>query len=72
MSDVNARTLDKLFDQVPVPEGYKGEIVEGAICIAPHLDIHWETTLAILEALNAGFGNDVRVFSDVRIDFPAT
>lgn len=40
MSDVNARTLDKLFDQVPVPEGYKGEIVEGAICIAPHLDIH--------------------------------
>ncbi|MFG2344892.1 Uma2 family endonuclease [Streptomyces phaeochromogenes] len=70
MSDVNARTLDKLFDQVPVPEGYKGEIVEGAIYIAPHLDIHWQTTLAILDVLSARFDNDLHVFSDVRIDFP--
>ncbi|MDQ0775451.1 Uma2 family endonuclease [Streptomyces aurantiacus] len=70
MSTVNDRILDKLFDDVPVPEGYKGEIVDGAMYIAPHLDIHWQTTLAIIDALTDRFGIDVQVFSDVRIDFP--
>ncbi|MEV7139343.1 Uma2 family endonuclease [Streptomyces tauricus] len=70
MSSRNDRILDDLFDKVPVPEGYKGEIVEGAFCIAPHRDIHWQTTATILDALTARFDNDLQVLSDVRIDFP--
>ncbi|MFI1409711.1 hypothetical protein ACH4Y0_07255 [Streptomyces sp. NPDC020707] len=70
MSSLNDRILDDLFDKVPVPEGYKGEIVEGAFSIAPHLDLHWQTTLTILDTLAARFDNDFQVLSDVRIDFP--
>ena len=38
-------TLDVLFERLermPVPEGYKVEIVEGAIFMSPQRDTHWE------------------------------
>ncbi|KQW16773.1 Uma2 family endonuclease [Streptomyces sp. Root369] len=65
--------LDEMFERLeklPVPEGYKVEIVEGAIYMSPQRDIHWETIRRIVRALEDTFGMDVKVLSDVRIDFP--
>ncbi|KIZ14546.1 Uma2 family endonuclease [Streptomyces natalensis] len=65
--------LDALFEWLersPVPEGYKIEIVEGAVFMVPQRDIHWQTIRRIVRALEDRFGMDVLVTSDVRIDFP--
>lgn len=65
--------LDEMFERLekmPVPEGYKVEIVEGTIYMSPRRDIHWETVRRIVRALEDTFGMDVKVFSDVRVDFP--
>lgn len=70
MADINEQTLDKLFDQMNVPEGYKAEIVEGTIYMSPQRDAHWQTIRRIVRALDNHFGEDVDVVSDVRIDFP--
>jgi len=70
MANVNEQTLDELFDQMTVPEGYKAEVVEGAIYMSPQRDVHWETIRWIVRALEDRFGMRVKVFSDVRIDFP--
>ncbi|MEU5301235.1 Uma2 family endonuclease [Streptomyces noursei] len=67
-------TLDYLFErleQMPVPEGYKVEIVEGTVYMTPQRDIHWQTIRVITRALDDQFGLNSKVFSDVRIDFPA-
>ncbi|MFF4951603.1 Uma2 family endonuclease [Streptomyces chattanoogensis] len=66
-------SLDELFERLermPVPEGYKVEIVEGAVFMSPQRDIHWQTIRRIVRALEDRFGMDVLVTSDVRIDFP--
>jgi Uma2 family endonuclease len=66
-------TLDMLFEwleKMPVPEGYKTEIVGGHIFMTPQRDIHWEIIRRIVRALEDAFGMSVKVFSDVRIDFP--
>ncbi|WP_338897586.1 Uma2 family endonuclease [Streptomyces sp. TG1A-60] len=70
MADINEQTLDELFGQMSVPEGYKAEIVEGTIYMSPQRDVHWKTILAILQVLMERFGRGVNVLSDVRIDFP--
>ncbi|MGX1029841.1 Uma2 family endonuclease [Streptomyces sp. SAI-097] len=70
----NTRRLDEMFERLermPVPEGYKVEIVGGVVYVAPQRDIHWETILEILWALEDHFGRrQARILSDVRIDFP--
>ncbi|MER6157394.1 Uma2 family endonuclease [Streptomyces sp. NPDC001868] len=69
----NTRQLDEMFERLekmPVPEGYKVEIVEGTVYMSPQRDIHWQTIRTILWALEDRFGRDATVFSDVRIDFP--
>ena len=70
----NMRRLDEMFERLermPVPEGYKVEIVGGVVYMAPQRDIHWETILEILWALEDHFGRrQARILSDVRIDFP--
>ncbi|MFG3294639.1 Uma2 family endonuclease [Streptomyces sp. NPDC048179] len=66
-------TLDDLFERLekmPVPEGYKVEIVEGTIFMSPQRDVHWKTIRRIVRALEDKFGMDVNALSDVRIDFP--
>ncbi|MGW1158743.1 Uma2 family endonuclease [Streptomyces sp. NPDC002513] len=74
MADTNAERLDQWFERLermPVPEGYKVEIVGGSVFMTPQRDIHWETIREILWALEDHFGRRrARVFSDVRIDFP--
>ncbi|WP_405561678.1 Uma2 family endonuclease [Streptomyces sp. NBC_01180] len=66
-----ADSLDLLFEQVePVPEGYHVEIVGGTIHMSPQRDAHWQIIRRIVRALEDAFGMEVKVTSDVRIDFP--
>lgn len=65
-------SLDLLFDwleRMPVPEGYKSEVVEGAVCLWPQRDWHWHNTNGTIEQLMAAYPRK-RLKSDVRIDFP--
>ncbi|WP_128375025.1 Uma2 family endonuclease [Streptomyces cavernae] len=65
-------TLDDLFEsleRMPAPEGYKVEIVEGAIYMSPQRDTHWEIILDIVEQLRTKYPRQ-RVKSDVRVDYP--
>ncbi|MGW4562170.1 Uma2 family endonuclease [Streptomyces sp. NPDC004561] len=69
----NPITLDEFFERfekMPVPEGYKLEIVEGTVYMTPQRDIHWAIIRRIVRAFEDEFGMDVNVLSDVRIDFP--
>ena len=71
--DANTRHLDELFElleQMPVPEGFRVEIVGGSVFMTPQRDTHWGIIRRIVRAVEDRFGVDVRVFSDVRIDFP--
>ena len=73
VTDANTRRLDELFElleQMPVPEGFRVEIVGGSVFMTPQRDTHWGIIRRIVRAVEDRFGVDVRVFSDVRIDFP--
>ncbi|MCF3132851.1 Uma2 family endonuclease [Streptomyces olivochromogenes] len=68
----NESTLDEMFERLekmPVPEGYKVEIVEGTVYMTPQRDTHWEIILDIVEQLRTKYSRK-RVKSDVRIDYP--
>ncbi|MFC4471913.1 Uma2 family endonuclease [Streptomyces xiangluensis] len=65
-------TLDTMFERLermPVPEGYKVEIVEGNIFMSPQRETHWEIILGIVEQLRTRYPRK-RVKSDVRVDYP--
>ncbi|MEY9936233.1 Uma2 family endonuclease [Streptacidiphilus sp. MAP5-52] len=65
-------TLDAMFEaleRMPVPEGCKVEIVEGAVYTTPQRDVHWDVILDVVEQLRTKYAR-ARVKSDVRIDFP--
>ncbi|RFU83453.1 Uma2 family endonuclease [Streptomyces triticagri] len=67
------QALDAMFEALehePFLEGYKIEIVEGAVHMTPQRDVHWEITRKLIHSLEDRFGRDVKVKSDVRIDFP--
>ncbi|WP_329135460.1 Uma2 family endonuclease [Streptomyces sp. NBC_00670] len=70
----NTTRLDEWFERLermPVPEGFRVEIVGGNVHMTPQRDVHWETIREILWALEDHFGRRrARVLSDVRIDFP--
>ncbi|WP_129308439.1 Uma2 family endonuclease [Streptomyces sp. L2] len=64
--------LDEMFDRLekmPVPEGYKVEIVEGTVYMSPQRDTHWEIILDIVEQLRPKYPRK-RIKSDVRLDYP--
>lgn len=73
MADSNdERTLDEMFEaleKMPVPEGYKAEIVGGHIFMSPQRDTHWEIIANIYDQLRTKYPRK-RVKSDVRIDYP--
>ncbi|OLZ71530.1 hypothetical protein AV521_11395 [Streptomyces sp. IMTB 2501] len=74
MADADADTmgLDEWFERLermPVPEGFRVEIVGGYVYVTPQRDTHWNIIFRIAAAVAAKFGMD-KVFSDVRIDFP--
>lgn len=63
-------TLDKMFEWIePAPEGFKVEIVQGAIYMSPQRDNHWDIILDIVEQLREKYPRK-GVKSDVRIDYP--
>ncbi|MFJ5642925.1 Uma2 family endonuclease [Streptomyces sp. NPDC093223] len=65
-------TLDELFERIekmPAPEGYKVEIVEGTVVMAPQRDTRWEIIADIVEQLRTKYPRK-RVKSDVRVDYP--
>ncbi|NNJ03205.1 Uma2 family endonuclease [Streptomyces sp. PKU-MA01144] len=68
----NERTLDEMFEaleRMPVPEGYKVEIVEGTVFMSPQRDAHWDLIAAIYDQLRAQYPRK-RIKSDVRVDYP--
>ncbi|WP_432076489.1 Uma2 family endonuclease [Streptomyces wuyuanensis] len=68
----NERTLDAMFDaleRMPVPEGYKVEIVEGTVFMSPQRDTHWDIIADIYDQLRGQYARR-RIKSDVRIDYP--
>ncbi|MFJ9741797.1 Uma2 family endonuclease [Streptomyces sp. NPDC101166] len=73
MADANTQRLDEWFErleQMPVPEGFRVEIVGGTVHMTPQRDTHWLIIRRIVRTVEDKFGMDVKVFSDVRIDFP--
>ncbi|GAB2812563.1 Uma2 family endonuclease [Streptomyces chlorus] len=65
-------TLDMMFEwleKMPVPEGYKTEIVGGHIFMTPQRRTHWDITLNIVEQLRVKYPR-TRLMSDVRMDYP--
>ncbi|EST27814.1 Uma2 family endonuclease [Streptomyces roseochromogenus] len=68
----NTHELDDLFERLekmPVPEGYKVEIVEGTVYMSPQRDTHWQIIMDIVEQLRTKYPRN-RLKSDVRIDYP--
>jgi Uma2 family endonuclease len=73
MTEPDELTLDKLFERLermPVPEGYKVEIVEGSVHMSPQRWTHWETIRWVVRQLEDHLGMGIVTGSDVRIDFP--
>ena len=73
MADADTERLDEWFERLermPVPEGFKVEIVGGNVFMTPQRDTHWGIIRRIVRPIEDRFGMDVKVFSDVRIDFP--
>ncbi|MFI7297354.1 Uma2 family endonuclease [Streptomyces sp. NPDC050121] len=73
MADANTQRLDEWFERLarmPVPEGFRVEIVGGNVFMTRQRDTHWGIIRRIARAFEDRFGMDVKVFSDVRIDFP--
>ncbi|MYR43434.1 Uma2 family endonuclease [Streptomyces sp. SID5910] len=65
-------TLDVMFEwleKLPVPEGYKTEIVGGHVFMSPQRHHHFEIIFDILEQLRVTYTRK-QLASDVRIDFP--
>ncbi|MGB8946201.1 MAG: Uma2 family endonuclease, partial [Streptomyces sp.] len=68
-ADANTERLDEWFkrlERMPVPEGFRVEIVEGNVHMTPQRDTHWSIIFRIAGAVAAKFGMD-KLFSDVRI-----
>ncbi|MFF3939099.1 Uma2 family endonuclease [Streptomyces phaeofaciens] len=73
MADANTQRLDEWFERLehmPVPEGFRVEIVGGSVHMTPQRATHWEIIFQIAWAVRERFGKSIKVFSDVRIDFP--
>ncbi|MDT0548311.1 Uma2 family endonuclease [Streptomyces lonegramiae] len=57
------------LEKMPVPEGFKVEIVDGNIFTWPQRETHWEITIGIIDQLWTRYPHK-RLMSDVRIDYP--
>ncbi|CAM5429797.1 Uma2 family endonuclease OS=Streptomyces tendae OX=1932 GN=GUR47_26750 PE=4 SV=1 [Streptomyces tendae] len=72
-ADISTERLDEWFERLermPVPEGFRAEIVEGTVCTTPQRGTHWEIIFEIASDIRFRFGRRAEVLSDVRIDFP--
>ncbi|MFF9406461.1 Uma2 family endonuclease [Streptomyces anandii] len=72
-ADADNECLDEWFkrlERMPVPEGFRVEIVGGSVFMTPQRDTHWQIIRMFLWAIEDRLGRKAKVFSDVRIDFP--
>ncbi len=72
MAESDELSLDEMFDglEQAFPEGFKVEIVEGAVYVTPQRYTHWEIIRRTCRQLENHYGEDVKILSDVRVDFP--
>ncbi|MFH8442401.1 Uma2 family endonuclease [Streptomyces sp. NPDC018026] len=73
MADVNTERLDEWFERLermPVPEGFRAEIVGGTVHMTPQRGTHWDIIFELAWDIRSHFGRRAKVLSDVRIDFP--
>jgi len=75
MADADAHALDELFNPLTGLEdrfeGYKAEIVDGCVYMAPQREAHWRTSRWIVRAVEDRFGMCAKVYSGVRIYLPS-
>ncbi|MBC7274312.1 MAG: Uma2 family endonuclease [Streptomyces sp.] len=62
-------TIEQL-EQLPPPEGYKSEVVDGNVLMTPRRTVHWQLIRRILWALDDRFGRHTNVLSEVPVRFP--
>ncbi|WP_369213038.1 Uma2 family endonuclease [Streptomyces flavofungini] len=68
----NERALDAMFaalEREPFLEGYKTDIVGGAVHMTPQRSNHWDLTWGVLRQLRPKYDRRT-LLSDVRIDYP--
>ncbi|MBB5120578.1 Uma2 family endonuclease [Streptomyces eurocidicus] len=72
MAGKGDQDFDDMFELLYgiTPEGYKSEIVGGAILMSPPRHTHWAVIRDVLLQLEARFGEDSLVECDVRLDLP--
>ncbi|UNO43832.1 Uma2 family endonuclease [Streptomyces sp. MST-110588] len=71
MADNDEQDLDQfeLLYEI-TPEGYKAEIVGGAICMSPQRGVHWKIIRRVLRQLEDHFGDESEINVDMRLDLP--
>ncbi|MEU1018718.1 Uma2 family endonuclease [Streptomyces sp. NPDC005900] len=72
MADNNTARLDEMFEALergPFLEGYKIDIIEGAVHMTPQRANHWDIIAGIYDQLRTKYPRR-RTLSDVRIDYP--
>lgn len=73
MADADTSGLEEemaLLERMTIPEGYKAEIVEGAVVVSPQRSTHWDIIELVLLQLKECFGRRARTKSDVLIALP--
>lgn len=67
------RSLDDLFgivERMNIPAGFRAEIINGAIVINPHGQVHWTIIRRMTRTIEDARGMDAIILSDVRLDLP--
>lgn len=73
MADADTSGLEEelwLLDRMGVPEGFKAEIVEGAVVVSPQRNTHWDIIELVLLQLKECFGRRAKTKSDVLLPLP--
>lgn len=73
MGDAEASALDEeleLLERMTIPEGFKAEIVEGAVVVSPQRNTHWDIIELVLLQIKECFGRRARTKSDVLLALP--
>ncbi len=73
MGDAEASALDEelaLLERMTIPEGFKAEIVQGAVVVSPQRNTHWDIIELVLLQIKECFGRRSRTKSDVLLALP--
>ncbi|OEV05347.1 Uma2 family endonuclease [Streptomyces oceani] len=73
MAEADPSGLDEqlaLLEQMTIPEGYKAEIVGGAVVVSPRRKKHWRIIELVLLQLKRTFGEEANTLSDVLLPLP--